>query len=73
MEKTLRNRNDAEDRFVAQPMYAQQLITVNDLVQFKKQLIDELAPLFKSQTTTSSKRWMKSGLFNKLCQLVKVD
>jgi hypothetical protein len=69
MEKILRNRNDAKDRFVAQPMYAQQLITVNDLAEFKKQLIDELALLFKSQTTTSSKRWMKSHEVRRLLKI----
>lgn len=69
MEKTLRKQNLAEDGFATQGMYAHQLITVNDLIQFKKQLIDELAMMLKIQTAASPKRWMKSHEVRRLLKI----
>ncbi len=60
MEKTLKRQNHVEENFATQRMYAPQLITVSDLAQFKKQLIDELVVVLKSQTSPSVKKWMKS-------------
>src|ERR1044072_8326590 len=69
MEKTLKRQILPEENFAAQRMYAHQLITVNDLTQFKKQLIDELALLLKTQTSPPAKRWMKSHEVRRLLKI----
>ena len=53
----------------AQKIFANQLITVDDLQQFKKQLLDELLIAFRSQSGTISKRWMKSHEVRKLLKI----
>ena len=50
-------------------VFANQLITVDDLLQFKRRLIDELLVAFRSQLPTVSKRWMKSHEVRKLLQI----
>ena len=57
MERTY--RKTAEDSY-PQKNFAHQFITVDDLLQFKKQLLEELLTALKSQTTTATKKWMKS-------------
>src|SRR6266496_6425043 len=69
MEKTLKRQNHAEENFATQRMYAHQLITINDLAQFKKQLIDELVLMLKSQTSPPTKRWMKSHEVRRLLKI----
>jgi hypothetical protein len=43
-----------------QKIFANQLITVDDLMQFKKQLLEELLTALKSQNSVTPKKWMKS-------------
>src|SRR4051794_18236849 len=69
MEKTLRKQNHVEENFAVQRMYAHQLITVNDLAQFKKQLIDELVSVLKSQISSPTKKWMKSHEVRRLLKI----
>ena len=57
MERTF--RNPAEDRY-PQKIFAHQLITVDDLFQFKKELVQELLTALKSQSNSTPKKWMKA-------------
>lgn len=41
-------------------IFANQLITVDDLFQFKKELLEELIVALKLQSTVPRKKWMKS-------------
>src|SRR5215204_4037170 len=50
-------------------IFANQLITVDDLLQFKKQLLDELLAAFRSHSGTISKKWMKSHEVRKLLKI----
>ena len=57
MEKTIRNYG--EDMY-PRTILASQLITVEDLQQFKKQFLEELLAALKTQTGIIPKKWMKS-------------
>jgi hypothetical protein len=50
-------------------IFANQLITVDDLHEFKKQLVDELLVALKSQTSASTKKWMKSHEVRRLLKI----
>lgn len=52
-----------------QKIFANQLITVDDLMQFKNQLLDELLTALKSQTGAVPKKWMKSHEVRKLLKI----
>ncbi len=52
-------RKTAEEQF-PKKIYASQLLTIDDLQQFKKQLLEELLAAFKSQTGAVPKKWLKS-------------
>ena len=52
-------RKPGEDIY-PQKIFANQLITVDDLMQFKKQLLEELLTALKSQNGVTPKKWMKS-------------
>jgi len=52
MEQTF--RKNAQDNY-PQKIFAHQLITVDDLRQFKRQLLNELLIAFRSQIATVSK------------------
>jgi len=41
-------------------IFAHQLITVDDLQQFKKQLLDELLAALRPSTSVTTKKWLKS-------------
>src|SRR3954468_10812646 len=69
MERTLKKQNHAEDNFAPQRMYTDQLITISDLAQFKKQLTDEFALMLKTQTSPPVKRWMKSHEVRRLLKI----
>src|SRR4051795_13404856 len=69
MEKTLRKQNHAEDDVAIQRMYAHQLITVNDLAHFRKQLIDELSLMLRTQISPPAKKWMKSHEVRRLLKI----
>ena len=53
MEKTF--RKPAEDTY-RQKIVAHQLITVDDLFQFKKELVQELLTALKSQSNSTPKK-----------------
>lgn len=57
MEKTFRKNGDD---IYPQKIFAGQLITVDDLLQFKKQLLVELIAELKSQINIVPKKWLKS-------------
>ena len=61
-------RRSDQDRY-PQKIFANQLITVDDLLQFKRQLLDELLIAFRSQAPTVSKRWMKSHEVRKFLKI----
>ena len=53
-----------------QKVFAHQLITMDDLTQFKNQLLEELIALIKAQTGIIPKKWMKS---NEVRRLLKIS
>ena len=57
MEKTF--RNTSSDAY-PQKIFASQLITVEDLQQFKRQLLTELVAELKTQINIVPKKWLKS-------------
>lgn len=52
-----------------QKIFAHQLKTVDDLSQFKKQLLDELLMVLKSQNGIVPKKWMKSHEVRRLLKI----
>ncbi len=66
MEKTF--RKNGEDIY-PQKIFASQLITVYDLLQFKKQLIVELIAELKSQINIVPKKWLKSHEVRRLLKI----
>ncbi len=65
MERTF--RKTTEDAY-PQKIFAHQLITIDDLQQFKKQLLEELLLAFKKQTGVP-KRWLKSHELRRLLKI----
>jgi hypothetical protein len=65
MQKTFKN----EEESYPKKIYAHQLITIDDLQQFKKQLLDELLSALKTQTGTIPKKWMKSHEVRRLLKI----
>ena len=66
MERTFRKTTD--DAY-PQKIFAHQLITVDDLLQFKKELLDELLMALKSQTGAITKKWMKTHEVRRLLKI----
>jgi hypothetical protein len=66
MERTF--RKTTEDAY-PQKIFAHQLITIDDLQQFKKQLLEELLLAFKKQTSVAPKRWLKSHELRRLFKI----
>src|SRR4051812_5730747 len=66
MEKPFRKQEGAP---YPQKIYAHQLITIDDLEQFKKQLLEELLTVLKSQTGAVPKKWMKSHEVRRLLKI----
>jgi len=66
MEKTIRGYNGEA---YPQKIYASQLITVEDLLQFKKQLLAELIAELKSQINIVPKKWLKSYEVRRLLKI----
>lgn len=66
MEKTF--RKNGEDIY-PQKIFASQLITVEDLQQFKKQLLVELIAELKSQINIVPKKWLKSHEVRRLLKI----
>src|ERR1700709_2482740 len=65
MQKTFRN----EEESYPKKIFAHQLITIEDLQQFKKQLLEELIATLKTQTGTIPKKWMKSHEVRRLLKI----
>ncbi len=66
MERTF--RKTTEDAY-PQKIFAHQLITIDDLQQFKKQLLEELLLALKKQTGVVPKRWLKSHELRRLLKI----
>jgi hypothetical protein len=66
MEKSYRKQEDVS---YPQKIYAHQLITIDDLHQFKKQLLEELITALKPQIGAVPKKWMKSHEVRKLLKI----
>lgn len=66
MEKTF--RKPGEETY-PKKIYADQLITIDDLEQFKKQFLEELLTALKSQTGAVPKKWMKSHEVRRLLKI----
>ncbi|WP_018616331.1 helix-turn-helix domain-containing protein [Segetibacter koreensis] len=66
MEKSYRKQEDVP---YPQKIYADQLITIDDLHQFKKQLLEELLTALKPQICAGPKKWMKSHEVRKLLKI----
>lgn len=66
MERTF--RKTADDTY-PKKIFAHQLITVDDLQEFKKQLLDELLKALKPATAITAKKWMKSHEVRRLLKI----
>ena len=66
MEKTF--RKPAEDHY-PQKIFAHQLITVDDLFEFKKELVQELLKALQIHSNLSPKKWMKSHEVRRLLKV----
>ena len=61
-------RKPAEDTY-PHKIFAHQLITVDDLNEFKQQLLNELLVLLKMQNPYTPKKWMKSHEVRRLLKI----
>ena len=61
-------RKPAEDIY-PQKIFAHQLITVDDLNEFRQKLLNELLAVLKTQTTTVPKKWLKSHEVRRLLKI----
>ena len=52
-----------------QAIYANQLLTVQDLYQFKKQLLDELLIAIKTNGSITAKKWLKAHEVRRLLKI----
>ena len=50
-------------------IFAHQLITVDDLIQFKQELLSELLSVLKTQSGIIPKKWMKSHEVRRLLKI----
>lgn len=66
MERTFRK---PMEEVYPQKIFANQLITVDDLMQFKKQLLEELLAALKSQINLMPKKWLKSHEVRRLLKI----
>jgi hypothetical protein len=66
MDRTFRK---TAERAYPQKIFAHQLITIDDLEQFKKQLLDELLLALKKQTGVVPKRWLKSHELRRILKI----
>ncbi len=66
MERTF--RKTAEDAY-PQKIFAHQLITIDDLHQFKKQLVEELLGALRPHTAAPNKKWLKSHEVRRLLKI----
>ena len=66
MERTFRK---LQEDIYPKKIFASQLITIDDLMQFKKQLLEELLTALKSQINLVPKRWLKSHEVRRLLKI----
>jgi hypothetical protein len=52
--------NEAKRNNGQSPVFANQLTTVEDLINFKRELLSEIKQLFSIHTSQPVKRWLKS-------------
>lgn len=45
------------------------IITTEDLIEFKKELLEEIKKIFESQSTTQNKKWLKSAEVRELLNI----
>jgi hypothetical protein len=45
------------------------IITTEDLIEFKKELLEDIKKIFESQTTTQNKKWLKSAEVRELLNI----
>ncbi|WP_018615231.1 helix-turn-helix domain-containing protein [Segetibacter koreensis] len=57
------------DEAFPQKIFAHQLITIEDLQQFRKQLLDELLSALKMQSVVLPKKWLKSHEVRRLLKI----
>ena|SRR5687768_4297039 len=55
--------------YLSSKIFAHQLITVDDLFQIKKELLQELLTALKSQSNSTPKKWMKSHEVRRLLKV----
>src|SRR4051794_18049439 len=55
--------------FRATKLFGHQIITTEDLVVFKQELLTEFEKLFKSYSTQTPKRWLKAHQVRKLLNI----
>lgn len=61
-------KKPAEDMY-PQKIFAHQLITVDDLNEFRQKLLNELLTVLKTQNTIVPKKWMKSHEVRRLLKI----
>lgn len=61
-------RRPAEEMY-PQKIFTNQLITVDHLLEFKKQLLEELLTALKSQNNLVPKKWLKSHEVRRLLKI----
>ncbi|WP_018615302.1 helix-turn-helix domain-containing protein [Segetibacter koreensis] len=61
-------RKTVEDTY-PRKIFAHQLITVDDLVEFKKQLLEELLRVLKPAPGITTKKWLKSHEVRRLLKI----
>ena len=66
MERTFRK---LQEDIYPKKIFANQLITIDDLLHFKKQLIEELLAALKSQINIVPKKWLKSHEVRRLLKI----
>ena len=64
-----RTFNKTREDAYPQKIFAHQLITIDDLQQFKKQLLEELLLALKKQTGVVPKKWLKSHELRRLLKI----
>jgi len=45
------------------------IITTEDLIEFKKELLEDIKKIFESQSTTQNKKWLKSAEVRELLNI----
>ena len=65
----MENTNNGTADFKQPSVYRDQLLTVQDLVEFKQQLLSEIKQLLKQQPSKPEKQWLKAFEIKKMLRL----